>query len=53
MWKDRDKLSIAKEETRDLQRLLNESYVRLEAEYEKKGGKTWWELFWYMFGYIV
>ena len=39
MWENRDKLSIRKEETRDLQRLLKESYERLEREYQKKVDK--------------
>jgi len=53
MWEKRGKLSIAKEETRDLQTLLQESYIRLEREYYQKGGQTWWEYVWYFFGYVV
>ena len=53
MWENRDKLSIRKEETRDLQRLLKESYERLEREYENEGGQTWWEWVCYMVGYVV
>lgn len=53
MWENRDKLSVRKEETRDLQRLLQESYERLEREYQKKGGLNWWEWVWYMCGYVV
>ena len=39
MWEERDKLDILKEETKDLQRLLKESYIRLEIEYKKKEDK--------------
>jgi hypothetical protein len=53
MWEKRDKLSIAKEESQDLQTLLQESYIRLEHEYAKQGGRTWWEYVWYLFGYVV
>ena len=53
MWENREKIDILKEETQDLQRLLKESYIRLEREYEKKGGQTWWEYVWYLFGYVV
>ena len=31
-----DRLDIAKEESMELQRLLNESYIRLEEEYKKR-----------------
>tara|TARA_B100000795_G_C22647492_1_gene378963 strand:+ start:171 stop:332 length:162 start_codon:yes stop_codon:yes gene_type:complete len=53
MWEKREKLSIIKEETQDLQILLQESYIRLEREYQKKGGQTWWEYVCYFFGYVV
>jgi exonuclease III len=53
MWEKREKLSIIKEETQDLQTLLQESYIRLEREYQKKGGQTWWEYVCYFFGYVV
>lgn len=52
-WEERDKLDKLKEETKDLQRLLKDSYIRLEYEYQKKGGQTWWEYVWYFFGYVV
>lgn len=48
-----DRLDIAKEESMELQRLLNESYIRLEEEYKKKGGMNWWQYIWYLVGYIV
>ena len=53
MWEDRDELSRIKEQTRDLQTLLQESYIRLEREYEEKGGRTLWEYVWYFLGYVV
>ena len=53
MWENREKLDILKEETQDLQRLLKDSYLRLEIEYQRKGGQTWWQYLWYMFGYVV
>lgn len=48
-----DNLDIAKEESKELQRLLNESYIRLQREYEKKGGMNWWQYVCYLIGYIV
>ena len=36
-----DKLWIAKEEVKDLERLLKEAEERLNLEYEKVGGRTW------------
>ena len=53
MWEKRDRLSISKEEIRDLQQLLKESYERLEREYQKKGGQTWWQWVWYICGYVI
>jgi hypothetical protein len=53
MWENREKIDILREETQDLQRLLKESYIRLEIEYQKKGGQTWLQYIWYFFGYIV
>ena len=52
MWEEREKIEILKEETKDLQRLLKESYLRLEIEYQKNGGQSWWQYFWYLFGYV-
>ncbi len=53
MWENREKIDILREETQDLQRLLKDSYIRLEIEYQKKGGLTWWQYVWYLFGYVV
>ena len=46
-----DKLWIAKEEVKDLERLLKEAEERLNLEYEKIGGRTWWQWMWYIIGY--
>lgn len=53
MWENREKIDILREETQDLQRLLKDSYIRLEIEYQKKGGQTWWQYVWYLFGYVI
>ena len=47
----KDKLWYAKEEVKDLERLLKEAKYRLEQEYQKRGGRSWLEYFWYFFGY--
>lgn len=47
----KDKLWYAKEEVRDLERLLQEAQNRLNQEYENIGGRSWRQWFWYMFGY--
>ena len=47
----RDKLWIAKEEVKDLERLLEEAQRRLNVEYENIGGRTWLQWAWYMFGW--
>ena len=47
----RDKLWIAKEEVKDLERLLEEAQRRLNNEYENIGGRTWWQWIWYMAGW--
>ena len=46
-----DKLWIAKEEVKDLERLLKEAEERLNQEYDKMGGRTWVEWVWYLLGY--
>ena len=46
-----DKLWIAKEEVKDLERLLREAEERLNLEYDKVGGRTWIEWVWYLLGY--
>ena len=46
-----DKLWIAKEEVKDLERLLKEAEERLNLEYEKVGGRTRVEWVWYLLGY--
>ena len=47
----RDKLWIAKEEVKDLERLLEEAQRRLNNEYDNIGGRTWYQWWWYMFGW--
>ena len=47
----RDKLWYAREEVKDLERLLEEAQNRLNREYENMGGSTWWQWAWYMFGW--
>ena len=47
----KDKLWYAKEEVKDLERLLLEAQIRLDKEYEKNGGRTWYQWFWYVLGY--
>lgn len=47
----KDKLWYAKEEVKDLERLLKEAQDRLNYEYEKNGGRTWYQWFWYFLGY--
>jgi len=37
-------LNCAKEEIRELKRLLKEAELRLEKEYERVGGRTWNEV---------
>ena len=46
-----NKLWIAKEEVKDLERLLKEAQERLTKAYERNGGRTWWQHFWYLFGW--
>ena len=46
-----DKLWYAKEEVKDLERLLNEARIRLNNEFENNGGRTWWQYMWYWLGY--
>ena len=46
-----DKLWYAKEEVKDLERLLNEARIRLNKEFENNGGRSWWQYMWYWFGY--
>ena len=47
----KDKLWIAKEEVKDLERLLEEAQRRLNVEYENIGGRTWWQWWWYILGW--
>jgi len=47
----RDKLWIAKEEVKDLERLLEEAQRRLNNEYDNIGGRTWWQWIWYIAGW--
>ena len=47
----KDKLWIAKEEVKDLERLLEEAQRRLNNEYDNIGGRTWWQWIWYMAGW--
>jgi len=46
-----NKLECAKVEIMELERLLREAKLRLDYEYEKKGGRTWYEWLWWMIGY--
>ncbi len=46
-----DKLWYAKEEVKDLERLLNEARIRLNNEFENNGGRSWWQYMWYWLGY--
>ena len=46
-----DKLWYAKEEVKDLERLLNAARTRLNNEFENNGGRTWWQYMWYWLGY--
>jgi hypothetical protein len=47
----KDKLWYAKEEVKDLERLLLEAQQRLEIEYLNIGGRSWWQSIWYWIGY--
>ena len=47
----KDKLWYAKEEVKDLERLLLEAQIRLNREYNNVGGRSWVQYFWYIFGY--
>ena len=49
----RDKLWYVKEEVKDLEILLQEAKGRLNKEYENIGGRSVWELVWYMMGYYI
>ena len=46
-----NKLDCARVEILELERLLREAKLRLDYEYEKKGGRTWYEWVWWMIGY--
>jgi hypothetical protein len=47
----KDKLWYAKEEVKDLERLLQEAQDRLNKEYNNIGGRSWWQYLWYIVGY--
>lgn len=47
----RNKLWCAKEEVKDLERLLEEAKRRLDVEYERNGGRNFWEWIWRWLGY--
>lgn len=47
----RNKLWCAKEEVRDLERLLEEAKMRLDIEFENNGGRSFWEWVWRWLGY--
>ena len=47
----KDKLWYAKEEVKDLERLLEEAQLRLNIQYDHIGGRSWWQYLWYLFGY--
>ena len=46
-----DKLWVAKEEVKDLERLLKEAQERLDEEYENIGGRNLIQWLWYILGY--
>jgi len=50
VYKD-NRLWFAKEEVKDLAELLAEAKHKLDIEYRRMGGRTWWEYFWYILGY--
>ena len=41
----------AKEEVKDLERLLQEAQLRLDIQYDYIGGRSWMQYFWYLLGY--
>jgi len=47
----RNKLWCAKEEVKDLERLLEEAKLRLDREFENNGGRNFWEWVWRWLGY--
>jgi hypothetical protein len=47
----KDKLWYAKEEVKDLERLLQEAQLRLDIQYDYIGGRSWMQYFWYLLGY--
>ena len=47
----KDKLWYAKEEVKDLERLLIEAQERLNKEYQQIGGRSWWQWTWYILGW--
>ena len=47
----KDKLWYAKEEVKDLERLLIEAQERLNKEYQSIGGRSWWQWTWYILGW--
>ena len=47
----KDSLWIAKEEVKDLERLLQEAQERLNQEYKNIGGRSWWQWMWYIVGF--
>jgi len=49
----RDKLWCAREEVKDLERLLTEAKYRLDQEYVRMGGRSWWQYIWFLLGYYV
>jgi len=47
----KDRLWCAKEEVKDLERLLDEAKMRLDIEYARLGGRSWWQYIWYLLGW--
>ena len=47
----KDKLWYAKEEVKDLERLLTDAQERLNREYQRIGGRSWWQWTWYILGW--
>ena len=47
----KNKLQCAKVEVLELERLLNEAKSIVDFEYQKKGGRDWYNLIWWWLGY--
>lgn len=45
----RNGLYVAKEEVRELEKLLREAKYRLTKEYDKQGGQSWYDYVYHLF----